>query len=359
MTILFFARRFYPSIGGVEKHVLEVGKRLVQKGHRVIVITEYEKNTNNQNQQSSSPSATIEGIEINRIKAGKEGKLKKFRIWFELLKHLKVISSSDVVHCHDVFFWYLPFRFLFPFKKVYTTFHGYEGNKIPNKKAIFMHKLSEKLSYGNICVGDFLKKWYGTKPTFVTYGAVDLRKIKNEKENIKNTNEILKIVFLGRLEEETGIMEYLKAFKEVSKKYKELRLVVLGDGSQAYKAKEYVKNNKLNVVFKGFVKNIDSEIDRASFVFTSRYLGILESLMSKKYVLAVYNNEIKRDYLQMTPFADFISISKNYNEIEDELNKYISNEKLKTLKINKGYAWVKNQTWDNMVNLYLKLWKLN
>lgn len=356
MTILFFARRFYPLIGGVEKHVLEVGKRLVQEGHRVIVITEYEKNANIKNQQSLSLSATIEGIEIIRIKAGNDGKLKKFKIWFELLKHLKVISSSDVVHCHDVFFWYLPFRFIFPFKKVYTTFHGYEGNKIPNKKAIFMHKLAEILSYGNICVGDFLKKWYGTKPTYMTYGAVDLRKIKNEKENIKNTDEILKIVFLGRLEEETGIMEYLKAFKEVSEKYKELRLVVLGDGSQAYKAKEYAKNNKLNVEFRGFVKNINTELDRASFVFVSRYLGVLESLMSKKYVLAVYNNEIKKDYLQMAPFADFISISKNSSEIEDELIKYISDEKLKALKISKGYTWVKNQTWGKMADMYLKLW---
>lgn len=359
MTVLFFARRFYPLIGGVEKHVLEVSKRLVKKGHSVIVITEYEKNTNTKNQQSLSLSATIEGIEIIRIKAGNDGKLKKFRIWFELLKHLKVISSSDVVHCHDIFFWYLPFRFLFPFKKVYTTFHGYEGNKIPNKKAIFMHKLAEKLSRGNICVGDFLKKWYGTKPTFVTYGAVDLRKIKNEKENIKNKDKILKIVFLGRLEEETGIMEYLKAFKEVSKKYKELRLVVLGDGSQAYKAKEYVKNNKLNVGFRGFVKNINTDLDRASFVFTSRYLGILESLMSKKYVLAVYNNEIKKDYLQMAPFADFISISQNSNEIKNELNKYLLDEKIKRTKVEKGCEWVKNQTWENMTVLYLKLWKLN
>lgn len=359
MTILFFTRLFYPHIGGVEKHVLEVGKRLVKKGHKVIVVTEYEKNANIKNQQSVPLSATIEGIEIIRIDVGKEDKFKKFRIWLQLLKYLRVINSSDIVHCHDIFFWYLPFRFIFPFKKVYTTFHGYEGNNIPNKKAIFMHKLAEILSYGNICVGDFLKKWYGTKPTFVTYGAVDLRKIKNEKENIKNTNEILKIVFLGRLEEETGIMEYLKAFKEVSKKYTKLKLVILGDGSQKEKAKEFMENNKLNAEFKGFIENTQDFVNRASFVFTSRYLGILESLMSKKYVLTVYNNEIKKDYLQMAPFADFISISKNSDEIEDELIKYISDVRLKTLKINKGYAWVKNQTWDKMTDMYLKLWKFN
>lgn len=101
MTILFFARRFYPLIGGVEKHVLEVGKRLVKKGHRVVVITEGEKNTNDSNYQSVSPSATIEGVEILRIRVGKEGRLKKFRVWFNLLRHLGVINSADIVHCHN------------------------------------------------------------------------------------------------------------------------------------------------------------------------------------------------------------------------------------------------------------------
>src|ERR1035437_8309253 len=178
MKIVFLARKFYPEIGGVEKHVLEICKRLVKQGHRVVVITELEKNTNGQNYhllpESAKPMGKVEGIEIYRIDVGKQGWLKKFKIWIQLWKLRQLISSADVVHCHDVFFWYLPIMFLFPFKNVYTTFHGYEGNAIPTKKAIAMHKLAEKLSRGNICVGDFLQKWYGTKPTFVTYGAVNL-----------------------------------------------------------------------------------------------------------------------------------------------------------------------------------------
>ena len=78
--------------------------------------------------------------------------------------------------------------------------------------------------------------------------------------------------------------------------------------------------------------------------------------MSKKYVLAVYNNEIKKDYLQMTPFAEFISISKNSNEIRTELDKYLISEKLKEIKIKKGYEWVKDKTWEKMTDTYLKLW---
>jgi len=355
MTILFLARRFYPQIGGVEKHVLEVGKRLVEKGHKVVVIAELEKNTNTFSKQSPLLSAKsvgkAEGTEIYRINSGRNDWFKKFRIWSQLWRLRKLIVTSDIIHCHDVFFWYLPFRFIYPNKKVYTTFHGYEGNNIPPKRAIFMHKLAEKLSNGNICVGDFLKKWYGTKPTFVTYGAVEIRHAKKQKIVEKNL-----IVFLGRLEEETGIMEYLKAFNKLSKTHKDLRLEVLGDGSLANKAREYAKRNDLAVNFRGFVVNTAEYLERASFVFVSRYLGILEAMMNKKYILAVYNSKIKEDYLRMTPFSVYISISPDSDGIYEDTERYLLDEKQKNVKVDKAYEWVKKQTWRNLVDTYLKLW---
>ena len=356
MTILFFAKRFYPEIGGVEKHVLEISKRLVKMGHKVAVITELEKNTNGVNYHSTSKSATlmgkIEGIDIFRINVGKDNWFKKFRIWKELWRLKKIIFKSDIIHCHDVFFWYLPFRFLFPTKKVYTTFHGYEGNYIPTKKAILMHKISEKLSNGNICIGRFFEKWYGTNPTLISFGAAEISGPKKEKIVNKNL-----IVFLGRLEKETGIMEYLKAFKKLSEQHKGLKLEVLGDGSLMNHSKKYVLDNQLSVNFRGFVAKTDEIVKRASFMFVSRYLGILEAMVNKKFVLSVYNNKIKEDYLRMTPFSDYISISSNSDEIYKELEKFLSNETLKNEKIKKAYDWVKDKTWENMVNIYISLWQ--
>lgn len=229
MTIVFLTRRFWPQIGGVEKHVLEISKRLVKKGHKVVIITELEKNTNDRDKQSLIESARltgkVTGIEIYHINPGNDDWFKKFRIWKELWGFRKLLSSADVVHCHDVFFWYLPFRFLYLSKKVYITFHGYEGNFIPTRKAILMHKLGEKLSKGNICIGKFFERWYGTKPTYISYGAVDEKLLKGQKVTDKKM-----ITFVGRLEEETGIMEYLKAFKKISESGR-FKLDILGEGS--------------------------------------------------------------------------------------------------------------------------------
>lgn len=340
MVVLFFSRLFYPHIGGVEKHVLEVGKRLVNQGHRVIVVTE--------NYQSLPESDSIKGVQIIRINVGSNGKLKKFRIWFRLIKYINLLKSAKIIHCHDIFFWYLPFRIIFPFKKVYTTFHGYEANEIPNSKSIFMHKISERFSSGNICVGDFFNKWFGTNPTLVTYGAVDRNLIRKGLACGKPTKDAM---FLGRLENETGIMEYLKAIKN-----KKIKLDVFGNGSLEKKAKEYVKRNNLNVTFKGFVFNATDYISDYKYIFTSRYLGILEAMAFKKAIFSEYNNKIKKDYLEMTPFASFISISKDYKKISKEINNYIQGES--NIDVKKAYEWVKNQTWEEMVIIYLKLWKI-
>ncbi len=354
MKIVFLTRRFYPQIGGVEKHVLEISKRLVKQGHQVVVISEIEKNTNIANKHSSQGSARhagkIDGVEIFRINAGKDNWFKKFRIWKEMFRFRNLLKTADVVHCQDVFFWYLPFRFLYPTKKVFTTFHGYEGNKIPKFKAILMHKLAEKLSNGNICVGDVLAKWYGTKPTFVTYGAVDKQLIAQGLKFPKATRDAM---FLGRLEEETGIMEYLEALNILKNEKINLSLDVFGDGSLSAQAQEFVKKNKLNVSFKGFVANATDSIKDYSYVFTSRYLGMLEAMALQKSVFAVYNNEIKKDYLHMTPFAKYISISNNPRDIA---NAVINYKQKKNLEIGRAFLWVKNETWEKMVNLYLRLW---
>lgn len=165
MRILFLTRRFYPEIGGVEKHVLEISKVLLRQGHEVSVITEntlfnyhsrYQSDTysiNSKQPVKSIQTKTIETnkIHIHRLKVTKNNWLKKFEIWRNLWELRALIKDADIVHCHDVYYWYLPFRFLFPGKKNYVTFHGHETVFPPTLKSKIVRKLSEKLSLGNIC----------------------------------------------------------------------------------------------------------------------------------------------------------------------------------------------------------------
>lgn len=355
MKIVFLCRYFYPHIGGVEKHCLELGKELIKKGHSVTVITSRESFSQNTNYHSrllsDRKTGDIDKIKIIYINNGKVNKLEKFKAWRELIKLKNVIKNADIIHCHDIFYWYLPFRLIYPKKKVFVTFHGYEGNLIPNKRSIFMHRLAEKLTNGNICVGNFYEKWYQTKPNYTIYGAV--KKINSRDKS----NLLSKAIFIGRLEKETGIMEYLNAIKILKAKKITMALDVYGDGSLRKISETFAKKNRLKIQFKGFVPNADEQIKNYNFVFTSRYLGILESLASRRIVFALYNNKIKKDYLVNTPFKNFILIFKNAEELSKGIIDVMNNGYKYKNMIDYGYKWVKNKTWKDIANTYLDLWK--
>jgi len=341
MNILFFSRLFYPHVGGVEKHVMEISRILIKKGYKVTIVAE-------QNPSKTKLREVINGIEVFRIPKLKDGKLKKIKIWKWLWGNIRLIKNADIVHCHDVFFWYLPFKFIFPLKKVFTTFHGYESYPLKQKN-ILVRKISEKLSIGNICIGDFIKKWYGTKPTYVSYGAVE---IPNSKLQISNKIKQESAVFMGRLDEQTGVLTYFEAVRKIREKIPDFKLTVFGDG-------KFKNKNGEGLEFKGFIDNAQKQIYKYNLVFASRYLSILEAMAAKKLVFAVYNNPIKEDYLKMSPFSKYIIISESSSDLISKILFFRNNEKLKNEMIEKGFAWIKKHTWKEMVNTYIELWNRN
>ncbi len=347
MTILFFCRFFYPHIGGVEKHVFEVGRRLAKKGHRITIITETSKDSYQSEFSSDKDMGRLHALKIVRIGPFEDNWSKKFKIWKSLWRKKSLIKKSDVVHLHDVFFWYLPFRFIYPRKKVYTTFHGFETRFPPSKKAVMVRKLSEELSLGNVIVGDYIKKWYGTKPTYITYGAVD--KIQNFPPKADQPRaEKLKILFIGRLEEDTGIPTFLKTLEILKKKGIKFEFEAIGDGSFRGDAEKLGKVH-------GFVKNVVPYTFKSDIVFASSYLSMITALSLRKPVFSIYDNPLKRDYLKMTPFSKYITIRNSPKLLADEV-KSVGRSKSIRNKTNLGYEWVKKQTWDKVVNLYIKLW---
>lgn len=142
MNILFLTRLSYPHVGGVEKHIEMLSKELKKRGHVIKILTEVEVGKN------------------------------KWEIWKNIWKYKQLFTWADIIHIHDVYFWILFLRFFYLNKKFYITFHGYEGSEAPKFKQIFWHRLAALMTHGNICIGDFHKKWYGIRPDFVSYGAV-------------------------------------------------------------------------------------------------------------------------------------------------------------------------------------------
>lgn len=346
MKILFLTRLFHPHIGGVEKHVREVARELISRGHQVTVLTE--NHTGNLESRETLPEST----QIYRISTYSSilsipECLKKFKIWGWLWRNRELIEKADIVHAHDVAFWYFPFRFFYPQKPFYITFHGWEGKfPIPFKNKL-IRKISEKLAQGNICVGDFIEKWYGTKPNFVTYGGI---KLKTQSSKLKSTSKNAKLItFIGRLEEDTGLPIFLEAWGKARNKLRYHRLEFLGDGRLRKQAEKFGKIH-------GFVKDLRQYILKSHFVFSSSYLTILEALICQRLVFTVYDNPLKEDYLKLAPFSKWIVICDSAEELKDKLLYYIKQPKKATQLIKPGHDWAIKQSWSKMAVLYLKLW---
>jgi glycosyltransferase involved in cell wall biosynthesis len=235
-------------------------------------------------------------------------------------------------------------RFLLPRKKVFMTFHGYSDYPVP-KIAIIYQKIAKKLTKGNITIGKVIEKWFGIKADIISYGAVDLEKFKP----VKKKKFKYDAVFASRLDDQTGILTYLDALAILKEKGVEFKLVILGDGK--YKSKA----DKLALTH-GWVADPSPYFKESRFAFVNRYLGILEAFASKKLVFSVYDNPIKKDYIYLTPFKNWMIVEEKPERLAQKIL-YYKDKPLKTRDmIESAYFWVKNQTWEKMVDNYIKLW---
>src|SRR4051794_2271710 len=62
LRLLFVTPRYLPFIGGVENHVYQVARRLVQRGVDVTVLTTDTTGT-------LEPRETLEGVKVQRVRA--------------------------------------------------------------------------------------------------------------------------------------------------------------------------------------------------------------------------------------------------------------------------------------------------
>jgi glycosyltransferase involved in cell wall biosynthesis len=346
MKILFIAPNYLPHIGGVEKHLQNLCEEMLQDGHNITILVmkhdnsyeDYEKNGN---------------FEINRLNKSDVRFGNRINFTKYMIVNFAKLLKYDLIHFHDFgTFWtyclpvWLPLK-LFS-KKMFVTFHGWEGDVPPRKSVILKRKIVEKLADGNICIGHFISKWYGTKADIVSYGGVDIvADLSQNKEKY--------LLFVGRLAPDTGISDYIKAWEIISNKYPNLHFIVCGDGVLKADIEKYVKNNNIsNIAFEGFVSDVESYIKDAKVIFTAGYLGILEAFSYKKSLIATYDNELKKDYLQMIPNYDEMMwvVDNEIENIAKAVDEAINDE----TKKEKAYNYSLHNSWEKVKEDYYRLW---
>ena len=335
LRVLMLTPSYHPRSGGVERHVRFVARDLSRRGVQVRVAT-----------PAWNPEwparETVDGVEVTRLS-------RPTRVGRRQLAPL--VEWASVVHTHDAYpflKYYLPFRLTRRRLPAFVTFHGYEGYPIPCEAKV-LRRLVSWLTWGSLCAGAFIPKWYRFRCSYITHGGVEA---PQDRPPLGEG-----AVFTGRLEADTGFLDYLEALRLLRAEHRVLLpLAVCGSGSLRERGEAFARDHGLPVTFHGQVEDVIPYLSRARFACVSGLLGMLEAMASGSIVLALYDNPLKEDYLRLFPGAQHALIAGSPAELCQRVALLVRSPEDQEALAARAFEFARSQTWAKVADLYLQLY---
>jgi len=383
MKILFVQNRFYPAIGGAERHTYLLSKYLAKKGHEVTVYTTTSLSKDDVLSIALSPPFFVkpkinanlpkeEFIEIFTVKRFDM----RLRFWSfnwipEMFKKLKATAHEfDIIHAHGYHIssslagCYYAKKCKKPF--ILTAHDLIIPDDLPTDAKLFK-KIYDK-TFGRYLLKNSTRLIALTEDQIQQYAerggdvskiriipnGIELDKYRNAKTNpdiiakygIDDVDKVL--LFVGRIDKYKGIQDVIEAMPVILSKHHNIKFIVVG-GDYGYKSELKKLSEKLNVdksvVFTG---NISKEelielYKRADiFVFPSKMEGfgivLLEAMASGTLCIA-YSIPSVRKIIKDNENGVLV---KNKNELLDKILYYLDNvEEKKKIETN-AFKYVEN-----------------
>jgi len=241
--ILIFAAYFYPHLGGYEKNIYELSRRLVENGYEIDVVT--------CNTEGAPVEEEVDGIRIHRLPSwnilGGTHPIPKptattFKTLYQLLR-----KRFGLINTQTRFFSTSLLGLIFAKFKRTPLIHTERGTR----HSVLSNKLIESLSkaydhtIGSLIIrsatrsigvsqaaGDFLKH-LGAKNTIVIPNGIDtdvFRKVETGLTKSLGLNGVMVITFVGRLIYAKGVQDLISAFLMIKETIPNVKLLIVGDG---------------------------------------------------------------------------------------------------------------------------------
>lgn len=306
MKIIIWSANFLPNLGGVERYTYHIAKEFLKKGNEVTVVTS--------NIDNLKTFDEIENIRVIRLDVYNllNGRFPVFKFSSNNRKILKELQKEnfDLSIVNTRF--YIHSLVASKFSKKYTrknfliehgTGHFTVNHKILDKIGELYEHLISFLVKRNISnfygVSKACNKWlehFNIKAEGVFYNSIDKNIEKDDSFDVKkvyNLNENTKIcVFTGRIIKEKGVLKLINSFNEISSKYEDLVLFIVGDGELYEEIKNNNKNSNIIITGRMEHRKIMKLLERAEiFVLPTEFpeglpTSILEAGLEKCAVIA-------------------------------------------------------------------------
>ena len=377
--ILTFAAYFYPHIGGYEKNVHELSRRLVQRGCEVDIVT--------CNTEHSPACEELNGIHIYRLPAWNTLKstypiprpcLTSFRILRNLLR-----KDYDVINTQTRFFITSLLGLVFATVKrtplVHTergTRHSVVSNKVVDLiSRAYDHSIGAlivKSARGNIGISEaaceFLNHLGATNVKLVHNGIDTTIFKKKEDANCRQklgiSNDVVVITSVGRLIYAKGVQDLISAFTRIKEASPNTKLLIVGDGPYRANLENLAYQNSCgsDILFLG-QKDQAELIDILSatdiFVNPSYSEGLPTSVMEAASVgLPIIATDVGgTGEIIANHETGMLVKTGDTGQLEQKLRELLTNTELRTVlglnartSVNRKFAWDKiTQDWIETV----------
>ncbi len=370
MKIAMIGQKGIPAIyGGVERHVEEISRRLVEKGHDVTVYSRpyYMK-------ENSYNSDELNGVKIKVVPTIKSKHLDAIVHCF-ISSVDSIFKNYDIIHYHAIGPSTLSFLPRIKNSKSVVTVHGLDWQRKKwNKFASLFLQFGEKSSYyfpnKTIVVSKTLKKYYDGKynadvsyiPNGVNLPVLNSPDIIKKKYNLDKDSYI---VFISRLVPEKGCHYLIEAYKQIKT---DKKLLIVGGSSHSddyvKTIKEMARDDK-RILFTGNVYGQElNELFSNAYIFIlpSEMEGlpivILEALSFGKCVLA---SDISENMEVIAPFGKdeygFSFENKNIKSLREKIELLINNPENVESMCSNSIDYVKtNYNWDSVADQTEKIY---
>lgn len=367
MKILQITSSFFPVLGGQEKVVYEISKRLSERGHELTILTTdlFSENEKYVKEEFS------EGIRIMRFK--NKYFLGGYGYCPEAVKWLKKNwKNYDVVHSHGYnrYLSEIALNKLYKKKPLIFSPHGF----IHTKKNLIFKKIHD------LTLGKFVRKAnYCTALTNLDFGEYKRLGVKQEKiikipngvdinrfskNNKKEIAEIKKkygkfILYVGRIHESKGLQYVIEAIKNIN-----VKLLIVGKDSGYKKDLERIAdsmNIRDKILFAGGINDeriVSFYGASEAFVLFSEWEGFgivaIEAMATGKPVIVSDRGSLP--YLVKDDKQGFVVEFKNVGKLKKKIEEVLSNKKLQIRMGKEGIKTSKNYDWENIVKEYEQIY---
>lgn len=251
LNVLMVSDDFYPQVGGIAAHVLEISKAISKLGHNVVLLTKVYDPSGELPEEEM-----VDRIRVIRVRVSETRKIRALQFVYRGRKKIKELLAEDdyqVIHWHkliaDSMITKIPFDGVKIFTNHSSTFlHWYEEQRFARFRFLLGHMdgvIAPSTELTTKIATVFPMKQALTISNGVDttkfYPDQDKRETMRARLGYKNENKVVMIA--RRLEEKNGVLYFVKAISMMLTQNEDIRILMVGSGSQEQIIRDFVKEN--------------------------------------------------------------------------------------------------------------------